>query len=203
MTNDPGFPMKKIILSLAVLAASGAYVVLERQYNDAANFSTGLPPIGSDQGGGLPPLPDLGPAALVTPDANPPAGLVPIAFTTPSPADTAAPPTAPAPLTQAAAAQLRDGTYKGSSEDAYWGRVQVQAIVQGGKLTSVKMIDYPHDRRRSAYISQQVLPTLQQEAISGQSSRVDIFSGATLTCMAFQLSLGNALRQAGGSGGNA
>jgi uncharacterized protein with FMN-binding domain len=100
-------------------------------------------------------------------------------------------------ITTVAAAGLTDGTYTGPSIDAYYGLVQVQAVVQNGQITSLKMLRYPSDRRESLIISQQALPLLRNEVVSAQSARVNIISGATLTSQAFIQSLGGALTQAG------
>jgi uncharacterized protein with FMN-binding domain len=96
----------------------------------------------------------------------------------------------------------RDGTYKGISANAYYGRVQIEAIVSNGHLASIRMLDYPRDRRRSLYIAQQSLPVLEREAISAQSANIDTVSGATLTSEAFIKSLDSALSRAE-AGGNA
>ena len=40
----------------------------------------------------------------------------------------------------------RDGSYDGDSVNAYFGNVQVEAVIAGGKLTDVKILDYPQDR---------------------------------------------------------
>jgi uncharacterized protein with FMN-binding domain len=97
----------------------------------------------------------------------------------------------------------RSGTYKGVSANAYYGRVQVEAIVSNGRLASIRMLDYPRDRRRSLYIAQQSLPVLEQEAIAAQSGNIDTVSGATLTSRAFIKSLDSALSRAQAGGGNA
>lgn len=90
----------------------------------------------------------------------------------------------------------KDGSYTGSTEDAYYGNVQVKATISGGKLTSVIFLDYPHTHSTSVYINQQAMPYLQQEAIKAQSANVNIISGATYTSQAFIQSLSNALSQA-------
>jgi uncharacterized protein with FMN-binding domain len=97
--------------------------------------------------------------------------------------------------------QFRDGTFKGSSANAYYGRVQVSAVVKGGQLVAVNVLQYPNDRRTSRYINGQALPMLKQEAVQAQSARVDTVSGATLTSNAYRQSLAAALSAAGG--GNA
>ena len=90
----------------------------------------------------------------------------------------------------------KDGTYTGSSADAYYGNVQVQAVVQSGKLTNVTFLDYPQTHQTSVYINSQAMPYLTQEAIQAQSANVNVVSGATLTSQAFMQSLASALAQA-------
>lgn len=94
------------------------------------------------------------------------------------------------------AVTYKDGSYTGSSENAFYGYIQVKATVQGGKLTAVQFLQYPNDQQNSIQINDQAMPLLQREAISAQSSAVDIISGATDTSQAFQKSLGSALAQA-------
>lgn len=93
-------------------------------------------------------------------------------------------------------AQYKDGTYTGSSADAYYGNVQVAATVQNGKITEVKFLQYPDTHQTSVYINQQAMPYLQQEAIQAQSSHVNVITGATFTSQAFMQSLAVALSQA-------
>ena len=92
--------------------------------------------------------------------------------------------------------QYKNGTYTGSVEDAFYGNIQVQATVAGGKLTAVKFLQYPNDRHESVQINSQADPWLSQEAIVAQSSNVDIISGATDSSEAFIRSLTRALDQA-------
>lgn len=89
-----------------------------------------------------------------------------------------------------------DGVYTGPAADAYYGIIQIQALVQGGQLRALKVLKYPSDRRTSVSINRQALPLLRDEAISAQSANVDIISGATLTSRAFIQSLGGALKKA-------
>ena len=90
----------------------------------------------------------------------------------------------------------RDGTYKGSVADAFYGTIQVQAVIKGGRITDVKFLQYPNDQPNSVAINQQAMPYLRQEAIKAQDSQVDGVSGATDTSQAFVQSLSVALRQA-------
>ncbi len=95
-----------------------------------------------------------------------------------------------------AAGNYGDGVYTGPEADAYYGIIQLQALVQGGRLTALKILQYPSDRRTSIRINRQALPMLRDEAISAQGAEVDIISGATLTSRAFVRSLRGALKQA-------
>jgi len=106
--------------------------------------------------------------------------------------NTVAPPTA-APTT---GGQYKDGQYTGSRVDAFYGWVQVQAVIQHGQISDVKFLEYPADRRTSQRINSIATPYLTQEAVQAQSANVDIISGATLTSEAFAQSLQNALQQA-------
>ncbi len=90
----------------------------------------------------------------------------------------------------------KDGVYDGPIVDAYYGNVQVEAVIQGGKIADVKFLDYPQDRRTSRYINSQAMPWLTEEAVQVQNANVDLISGATFTSQAFVQSLQLALNQA-------
>ena len=96
----------------------------------------------------------------------------------------------------ASSASYKNGSYTGSIEDAYYGNIQVQAVISGGKITDVVFLQFPNDNRTSQYINSQADPMLKQEAIQVQSAQVDIVSGASASSQAFQASLANALSQA-------
>jgi uncharacterized protein with FMN-binding domain len=104
------------------------------------------------------------------------------------------------PAVQLAANTRRytNGSFAGPVEDAYYGLVQVQVTVRGGRIASVEILQYPRDRRTSRSINGQALPILEREVIRAQSARVDTVSGATLTSEAYIRSIRVALRQAGG-----
>jgi uncharacterized protein with FMN-binding domain len=111
--------------------------------------------------------------------------------TSPSSSSTPAPP-ATTPVTGA----YKDGSYTGSVANAYYGNIQVKAIIQGGKLTDVQFLQYPNDRPNSVSINDDAMPALKQEAIQAQGAQVDVVSGATDTSEAFVESLGVALASA-------
>ncbi|WP_157866092.1 FMN-binding protein [Mesorhizobium japonicum] len=145
------------------------------------------------------------PAQPVTPAVTDPASSTPSFAVTPAiyipvPQPRPAYPNAPVRVVRVgmkpAAHGYADGVYTGPTADAYYGIIQIQALVQGGQLTALKVLKYPSDRRTSVNINRQALPMLRDEAISAQSADVDIISGATLTSRAFIQSLRGALKKA-------
>ena len=80
--------------------------------------------------------------------------------------------------------------------NAYYGNVQVQAVIQNGQLANVVFLQYPNDRSTSRMINSQAMPQLTQEAIQAQSANVNGVSGASDTSAAFNQSLSSALNQA-------
>lgn len=90
----------------------------------------------------------------------------------------------------------KNGTYTGSAANAYYGTIQVKAVIQNGKISDVQFLQSPHDQEESIQVNQAAMPTLKQEAIQSQKASVDVVSGATQTSLAFQQSLASALSQA-------
>jgi len=171
--------MKKFLLSFFVFGASAVYVVYQSMGSPAAAQT----PVATTQTQTAPVATAQGSSA-----APPPA---PTPKPTPTPAPAPAPTPAPKPK-----GQYADGSYTGSVADAYYGLVQIQATIQGGKLTTVTFLQYPSDRSTSRYINSQAMPLLEQEAIAAQSANVSGVSGASDTSAAFVQSLGSALAQA-------
>jgi uncharacterized protein with FMN-binding domain len=135
--------------------------------------------------------PNVAIAALPTPAPVAQSLAVTPAAPAPKPTPTPAPTPAPKPK-----GQYADGSYTGSGADAYYGTIQVQAIISGGKIADVVFLQYPSDRSTSRYINGQAMGYLKQEAIAVQSAQVDIVSGATDSSLAFRQSLASALAQA-------
>ncbi len=130
------------------------------------------------------------------PPSNAPAAQ-PAAQQPAAPTATPVPPTAtPVPPTAQNQGQYKNGTFTGSEADAFYGLVQVKAVIQNGKLANVQVVEYPSDRRTSQRINTIALPYLQQEAVQAQNANIDIISGATLTSEAFMQSLQAALSSA-------
>lgn len=90
----------------------------------------------------------------------------------------------------------KDGSYTGSVQDAFYGNIQVRAVISGGKITDVLFLQFPNDNRTSQYINSQADPMLKQEAIQAQSAQINGVSGASASSQAFQASLADALSQA-------
>jgi uncharacterized protein with FMN-binding domain len=151
------------------------------------------------------PVPPAAQSAAVTvplPRPRPPYRQVAAAAPTPAPAS--APSSRPAPARvsapiiriAASVSGLNDGTYAGPVVDAYYGLMQIEAVIQNGRLVTIHVLQYPSDRRTSIFINRQALPMLRDEVISAQSANVDIITGATLSSEAFIQSLGAALVKA-------
>jgi len=94
------------------------------------------------------------------------------------------------------AGRYKDGTYTGSGVDVSYGMVQVQAVISGGKITGVNFLQMPFDASRSAMITNEAKPVLEQETISAQVANVDLVSGATSDWDGFVKSMQSALDQA-------
>lgn len=175
--------MKKYILSAFLVVTFLAYVVHQRvTLSDTTSVSAPQYVVDTT------PSPTATPVSLMTP-SSPPTQITTTAPPTPVPTQ------GPTP-TPKVTGKFKDGTYKGSVEDAYYGNVQVQAVITGGRLTNVVFLDYPQDRETSREINGQAMPILIQEAITAQSAKVDGVSGASATSPAFVKSLTNALNQA-------
>ncbi len=161
--------MKKLILSLSVVISFLLYSLTTKKENPTV---TPLPTPSTD-------TLTVTPTSTVTERFN----------TIPS----SSPPPTPTPKPNG---QFKDGTFNGSVADAYYGNIQVEVTISNGALTDVKFLQYPSDRDRSIRINEYAMPILRQEAMSAQSARVDIVSGATDSSQAFIESLSQALAQA-------
>ncbi len=180
---------KKIVLSSVVALSFVAYAVYQQlSGGNVSAYSAALAPQTQTQSQNSALSQSAPAAAPAAPPSPAPRNIVARKTSRPSP-----PPPAPAP---APTGQFKDGTYTGSVADAYFGNVQVQAIVKNGQLADVIFLDYPQDRGTSRYINGTATPILRSEAISAQSANVDAVSGATQTSQAFNVSLASALAQA-------
>jgi uncharacterized protein with FMN-binding domain len=101
-------------------------------------------------------------------------------------------PSATAGTTGTAAAQ----TVTGSLVSTRYGDVEVRVTLSNGKITAVDAITLPTGGR-SGQISSSAASILASEALSAQSAKINVVSGATYTSQAYTQSLQAALDQAG------
>ena len=132
-----------------------------------------------------PGAPSLGGVALVSP-SDLPASPSPVASGVPTPSATANP--TPSATTS--------GSFVGADVTNRFGDVQVKVVIANGQITDVVALVLPKDRSYSAYVSSVAGPMLRQEAITAQSAKIDIISGATYTSQSYAQSLESALVQA-------
>ena len=69
----------------------------------------------------------------------------------------------------------------------------MQITVTDGSITSVDVVQYPDDDRKSVQINQRALPALIESALQSQSADVDTVSGATYTSDSYRISLQSAI----------
>jgi uncharacterized protein with FMN-binding domain len=102
-------------------------------------------------------------------------------------------PTPTATATPKPASGLKSGSFTGQSYANPYGNVQVQVVISGGKITSVKTIQYPNGHQQSVFINSQALPLLEQEVLQAQSAQINIIGGATFTSQGYAQSVQSAL----------
>lgn len=190
---SPVRAIQKFVVSTFVVCAFLAYAVHEHLVNSDAATSAVAP---TTSAAVTQPVPDSLQAMPTAPQAGiPQAAPGPTATTVP-PASRFAVAKSQAAPTVKPTGLYKDGAYTGPQVDAYWGTVQVRAIVQNGKIANVQFLKYPSDRRTSVRINTIAIPYLQSETIQAQNANVDVISGATLTSEAFAQSLQAALNTA-------
>ena len=191
MTKTPNLAQtfKKAVLSSFVILSFVVYALHEH-----LNGSTDVPFVTSQPTvvAIAPPSARPTPSALSGPARSNSSAASPL-----KPSPTSMPTALPAPVGAAPGSQYKDGEFTGNAVNAYWGNVQVKAVIRGGRVSDVQFVDYPHDRRTSQRINDYALPVLKTEAIQKQNANVNIISGATLTSEAFVRSLQSALSKAG------
>jgi uncharacterized protein with FMN-binding domain len=163
------------VRAAATLAAIGVGVTL------AVSFRT--PPSSSLSTAAVPPPPSSSSVpvstATATPSGAPPSGA-----------------TSPAPTPTPAAIGLKSGTFTGQNAANFFGPVQVQIVVSGGRITGVKTIQSPSDNPQSAYIASVAMPYLLQEVLQAQSAQINVVSGATYDSQSYAQSVQSALDMA-------
>ena len=190
--------MKKFLLSGAVIVLFAFYTFLIKSSEELAQRDP-APIIASNTNQEKPPIENTGTEEKVTTSEPKPKPTTTVtkAPTTPAKTPTTKPVTpAPTPTTPKTTNGLKDGTFTGNIADASYGDVQVSAKISNGKIVDITFLSYPNDRSTSLQKSKRAMPILISEAISTQSSQVDIVSGATYTSRAFMKSLTSALAKA-------
>ena len=169
--------MKKLLLSGAVVLAFVVYALRGHFSHDEVNV---VPP--PSLSGGTTSSDNSGGTSAPHETTNPGA-------TNPTPTPTPKPTPTPIPTPTG----YKNGTFTGSVADAFYGPLQVQAVISGGKIVDVKFLQYPNDRPTSVEVNSQAMPYLKAEAIQAQTSQIDIVSGATQSSEAFRISMAAAL----------
>ena len=177
--------MRKVVLAL-LLTAVGLGLLLSFRSRAATGTTTALG--GSALSGGV--------STTTTSAGTPPS---PSASATPSAAASSSAPASASASTSAAktTSGAKNGTFTGAAESTQFGDVQVQAVISGGKLTNVVVLQVPDRGGYEDQIVQVAVPELKTEALSAQSANIDVVSGATYTSQGYAESLQSALDQAG------
>lgn len=169
--------MRKVLLAL-LLTAVGLGLLLSFRSRAATGTTTALGGSALSAGAGTSTSPTTVGAA--TPSAS-----------------ASASPSASAAKTASAGSGVKNGTFTGTAESNPFGDVQVQAVISGGKLTNVVVLQVPDRGGYEDQIVQVAVPELKSEALSAQSANIDVVSGATYTSQGYAESLQSALDQAG------
>ena len=85
----------------------------------------------------------------------------------------------------------------GPAVPTMFGPVQVRVDLTGRHITDIQAVQLPGDFALSQQISATAGPILRHEALTSQSARIDVVSGATYTSHGYQQSLQAALDRAG------
>lgn len=87
-------------------------------------------------------------------------------------------------------------SYTGDAVSTRYGDVQVEVTVKNGKITAAKVLQVPWSNGRDQQINGYAVPVLNKETVAGQSSSIDMVSGATYTSEGYIQSLQSAIDQA-------
>ncbi|HUB72246.1 MAG TPA: FMN-binding protein [Acidimicrobiales bacterium] len=113
---------------------------------------------------------------------------------------TTSPPSGSGPTSAPTTVPTASGTpgereYTGQLVDYIYGDIQVAATLKGGRIVNVTVPRNDATDPHSQMIDSEVVPVLEQEALSAQGVNFDVVSGATYTSNAFAQSLQTALDQ--------
>jgi uncharacterized protein with FMN-binding domain len=124
--------------------------------------------------------------------AGRPAALAPVS---PSSSATAALPSASptASATSRTSRTSRTQSALGATITTRYGPVQVKVTETSGRIADVTAVQLPSQDSHSQSIAAYAAPKLRQEAITADSARIDVVSGATYTSDGYAQSLQSAL----------
>ena len=218
--KDFAYMVRKYLISAFVVASFAAYALHDKSSDPNGASGLVVPPQGAAQDAQTAQNQQAAPVVTISPTStsgSQAVTAVPTASSTAAPIGPIAPtrtpvqnalkqatpthpvqpsptaPPVPTPTAITVATGYKDGQYMGKVANAYYGNLQVKVVIQNGRIVDIQFVDYPHDRRRSQMINDQVMPWLHDEAISVQNAQVDVISGATLTSQAFIQSVQSAL----------
>ncbi len=84
----------------------------------------------------------------------------------------------------------QEGVYEGTSSEGQFGKVQVEVIIEGGKITDLQFKGLPD------WYPEKVKTGMKEKIIEKQSPRVDAVTGATVSCGMISEAVARALEQA-------
>lgn len=102
-------------------------------------------------------------------------------------------PSSSTPTPSSSSSKAATTTVTGNAIDTRYGPVQVQLTMTAGRITAVRVLQYPAHDGRDIQINNYALPVLIQETTQAQSANIDMVSGATFTSDGYIQSLQSAL----------
>jgi uncharacterized protein with FMN-binding domain len=87
-------------------------------------------------------------------------------------------------------------TITGAVNNTQYGPMQVEVMLQGRKITDVKVLQQTNAGTESQQIDANAIPQLTRETLAAQSARIDAVSGASYTSAGYIKSLQSALDKA-------
>ncbi|WP_327432783.1 FMN-binding protein [Streptomyces sp. NBC_01236] len=111
-----------------------------------------------------------------------------VAEPAPTPSATSSSSASSAPSSSSSSSPAASQVVQGSTVTTSKGVVQVEVTFDGGKISSVRMLQQPNHPQTTAAV-----PQLIQETLQAQSADIDAVSGATITSEGYVQSLQAAL----------
>lgn len=87
--------------------------------------------------------------------------------------------------------------YEGSRFRTRWGSIKVEIAVVDGLMVDIDIVMVPRGTRRSEALTLEHEPELRYQALTRQSPKVDVITGATVISEGYSLSLYAAMKEAG------